>query len=271
MAKLYCNNISFIPFIFTSKIQKEAKPIRGLIENFTKYIISNKSFKFALSHDDLNRLTDMGSATPAQTPITKKSRMIMAGTFAVAFALASVLMFSNSASTTIAQVEEDATTTATTTNVTKPVDGYDAPEGYLTAVRHVFDDPSLRVHHYCKPNDPIMLVCQLYDGKTANSTLIGIEYIITQEQYDSLPDREKPNWHYHEEEFRPDRADAMMPELSPQQAAEVMEDLSTTWGKVIITWNPNDDMPSFPPQVQQVDHPFMVNATVEENTTDEEE
>jgi hypothetical protein len=34
-----------------------------------------------------------------------------------------------------------------------------------------------------------------------------------------------------------------------------------TWGKVIITWNPNDDMPSFPPQVQLVDLPFMVNAT----------
>jgi hypothetical protein len=57
--------------------------------------------------------------------------MIMAGTFAVAFALASVLMFSNSASTTIAQVEEDATTTTTTTNVTKPVDGYDSPEDIL--------------------------------------------------------------------------------------------------------------------------------------------
>lgn len=33
-------------------------------------------------------------------------------------------------------------------------------------------------------------------------------------------------------------------------------------GKVIITWQPNDDMPSFPPQVQLVDHPLMVNATV---------
>jgi len=37
-------------------------------------------------------------------------------------------------------------------------------------------------------------------------------------------------------------------------------------GKVIITWNPNDDMPSFPPQVQLVDHPFMVNATVATST-----
>jgi hypothetical protein len=38
-------------------------------------------------------------------------------------------------------------------------------------------------------------------------------------------------------------------------------------GKVIITWNPNDDMPSFPPQVQIVDHPFMLNATTVASST----
>jgi hypothetical protein len=36
-------------------------------------------------------------------------------------------------------------TTATAT-AAKPVDGYEKPEGHLTAIRHLFDDPSLRVH-----------------------------------------------------------------------------------------------------------------------------
>jgi hypothetical protein len=147
-------------------------------------------------------------------------------------------------------------------NATKPVDGYDAPQGHMNAVRHIFDDPSLRVDHYCKPNDKIAMVCQLYDGDSANATLIGVEYMVTQEQYDSLPDREKPYWHAHRVEFRPDRADPMMPELSAEEAKVEMARLAPTWGKVIITWNPADDMPSFPPQVQLVDHPFMVNATV---------
>ena len=40
-----------------------------------------------------------------------------------------------------------------------------------------------------------------------------------------------------------------------------------TYGKVIITWNPNDNLPTFPPQEQQVEHPFMVNATVKPETT----
>ena len=55
-------------------------------------------------------------------------------------------------------------TTITKSNTTKPVDGYNTPQGHLSAIRHVFDDPALRVQHYCKPNDKIILVCQLYDS-----------------------------------------------------------------------------------------------------------
>jgi protein tyrosine phosphatase (PTP) superfamily phosphohydrolase (DUF442 family) len=176
-----------------------------------------------------------------------------------------VLMLSISVPSTSAQ--QQAMTNATSTTAAKPVDGYNLPQGHLNAIRHVFDDPSLRVEHFCKPNDKIMMVCQLYDGDSANATLIGIEYIITQQQYDSLPDREKPYWHAHREEFRPDRADPMMPELSLEQAQAEMAKMLPTWGKVIITWNPNDDIPSFPPQVELVDHPFMVNATVAANST----
>jgi hypothetical protein len=193
---------------------------------------------------------------------TKKNKAILAGSFATAFALAAVLMLSISVSSTAAQ-QQAMTTTA---NATKPVDGYNLPQGHLNAVRHVFDDPSLRVEHFCKPNDKIMMVCQLYDSNSTNATLIGIEYVVTQQQYDSLPDREKPYWHAHRDEFRPDRADPMMPELSPEQAQPEMAKMLSTWGKVIITWIPNDDLPSFPPQVQLVDHPFMVNATVSNST-----
>jgi protein tyrosine phosphatase (PTP) superfamily phosphohydrolase (DUF442 family) len=191
---------------------------------------------------------------------TKKSKAILTvGAAAAAFVTAAVLMLSVSVSNSAAQQ-------ATMANATKPVDGYDTPQGHMNAVRHVFDDPSLRVDHYCKPNNKIMMMCQLYDSDSANATLMGIEYIIAQEQYDSLPDREKPYWHAHRVEFRPDRANPMMPELSVEEAKAEMAKLAPTWGKVIITWNPNDELPSFPPQVQLVDHPFMVNATVGNST-----
>ncbi|WP_458720427.1 DUF1264 domain-containing protein [Candidatus Nitrosocosmicus sp. R] len=156
---------------------------------------------------------------------------------------------------------------ATSANVTKPVDGYGgAPTGPLNAVRHVFDDPTLRVYHFCKPNDKIMMVCQLYDSSSPNATLIGVEYMIDSKTYQALPDREKPNWHYHKEEFSPDRANPKFPLLNDQQQKEWLVKLSESYGKVILNWNPMDILPAFPPQIQQVQHPFMLNQTVNNNT-----
>ena len=198
-----------------------------------------------------------------------RRKLILTSSFAATTAftiLAVTLMLSIPVSNTaIAQQQQQQQQGMTTTNTTaaaKPVDGYNLPQGHLNAVRHNFDDPSLRMEHFCKPHDRVMMVCQLYDSNSANATLIGIEYIITQEQYDSLPNREKPYWHAHREELSPQRADPRMPELSPEQAQAEMAKLHPTWGKVIITWIPSDDLPSFPPQVQLVDHPFMVNATI---------
>ncbi len=39
------------------------------------------------------------------------------------------------------------------------------------------------------------------------------------------------------------------------------------YGKGIITCNPNDNLPAFLPQIRQVEHPFMVNATVKPEIT----
>jgi Protein of unknown function (DUF1264) len=197
----------------------------------------------------------------------KKKEMLLRTTFVaiLPFVMFSVIL-AMATMTTVAPV----TTSAQQQNVTsggKPVDGYNLPQGHITAIRHVFDDPSLRVHHYCKMSDKIFLVCQLYDSESQNATLIGMEYIITHEQYNSLPDREKPNWHYHKIEFAPNRADPKFPELNAQQTQSEMMKAMDTYGKVIITWNPNDNLPAFPPQEQQVEHPFMVNATVKPETT----
>ena len=103
----------------------------------------------------------------------------------------------------------------------------------------------------------------IYHSK--NATLIGVEYIITADQYNSLPNREKPYWHYHKIEFASDRADPMFPELPAVQAKALMGKLSDTYGKILITWNPKDTLLTFPPQVEQVQHPFMINTTATPN------
>jgi len=35
--------------------------------------------------------------------------------------------------------------------------------------------------------------------------------------------------------------------------------VENSYGKVILTWNPNDELPAFPPQEIIVQHPDMVN------------
>jgi hypothetical protein len=105
-------------------------------------------------------------------------------------------------------------------------------------------------------------VCQLYGSLSSNATLIGVEYIITADQYKSILDRDKPNWHYHAIEFSTKRADPLFPELKPVQIKDVTCKLMDTYGKVILTWDPKDKLPVFPAQVEQVQHPFIVNQTI---------
>jgi hypothetical protein len=138
--------------------------------------------------------------------------------------------------------------------------------GPLTAVRHVFDDPTLRVFHYCTPHHKIMAVCSLYDTNQKNATLIGIEYMLTSEDYKKLPEREKPYWHYHVTEFAPNRADPHFPMLSAADEKKVLKLIENSYGKVILTWNPNDELPAFPPEVPIVQHPDMVNKSSTPNT-----
>jgi hypothetical protein len=52
--------------------------------------------------------------------------------------------------------------------------------------------------------------------------------------------RVKLNWHYHKEEFAPNRADPKLQMLNEQQQNATMKSLAESYGKVIITWNPND-------------------------------
>ena len=110
------------------------------------------------------------------------------------------------------------------------------------------------------------MVCQLYDSNSPNVTLIGVEYMITSNSYSALPAREKPSWHYHKEEFAPDRADPKLPNLSEQAQNTTLKKMEETYGKVILTWHPGDKEPIYPPQVIQVQHPFMVNTTVTHET-----
>lgn len=64
------------------------------------------------------------------------------------------------------------------------------------------------------------------------------------------------------DEFSADRANPKSPLLNDHQQKEWMAKLSESYGKVILNWNPMDNLPVYPSQLQQVQHPFMVNQNV---------
>lgn len=113
---------------------------------------------------------------------------------------------------------------------------------YLCAFHVAKENPSFQIeaHHYCAPVGDIHQ-CVIYDSRSGNQKLLGTEYIISDEQYRKLPDKEKRYWHPHAYEIlsgqliagdMPDQGDAMFPGLI------------TTWGKTWHTWpDPTTNVP----------------------------
>jgi hypothetical protein len=74
---------------------------------------------------------------------------------------------------------------------------------YLDGFHVMKDDPSLHMeaHHYCKGMNEEFTQCVIFDGNTQDSNIIGVEYIISEGLFESLPDAEKKDWHPHNYEI----------------------------------------------------------------------
>ncbi len=84
--------------------------------------------------------------------------------------------------------------------------------------------------------------CVLFDGTGQNARLIGVEYIITDEVYQSLPDKEKKYWHPHTYEVL--GGGLIAPGMEAAKEKEFMKFVLTTWGKAWHTWpNLKDSIP----------------------------
>jgi hypothetical protein len=148
--------------------------------------------------------------------------------------------------TNAALAQASNSTNSNTTGIS-PVDSFTDPAGYAIGKKHVYDAPSLDVHFYCSSESGrIMATCLLFDGNATDSSLIGIEYIISAEQYAALPERERPNWSPTSAE---EESEIRYPNLSPQQLKQVAEQFRGSYVKLILTWNPTDNLPQYPPQV----------------------
>lgn len=73
---------------------------------------------------------------------------------------------------------------------------------YLNGFHFYADDMGRQIeaHHFCHHVNEEFFQCVIYDGNKTDSRLIGIEYIVSERIFKTLPEDEKPLWHSHRHE-----------------------------------------------------------------------
>jgi hypothetical protein len=144
-----------------------------------------------------------------------------------------------------------------------PTQGFDI---HVSVNKHDSAHLNAQMNHWCKLDTRIVAVCLLYAGNDTNAKLSQIEYIISDQQYQSLPPREKQNWHNHAVELTPQRGEPKIISLpAGVNATQLLDTLKHTYGKVITLWDPSDELPYYEPYVHQVDSPYALGYDQDNN------
>jgi hypothetical protein len=130
----------------------------------------------------------------------------------------------------------------------KPIDAMCA---YLNGFHFYADDRGRQVeaHHFCTHLTEDFHQCVIYDSNESNAKLIGIEYIVSERVFRSLPDDEKKLWHSHNYEVK--SGELIAPRVPEVAEHALMKDLVTTYGKTWHTWQIDRDA-SFPLGIPQL-------------------
>lgn len=142
-----------------------------------------------------------------------------------------------------------------------PTLGYDI---HVTVNKHDSAHLDAQFDHFCKLDDRIVAVCQEYattnNVKGGGPQLSQVEFIITKDQYLTLPLRERASWHNHAVELTPERGMPTCEDPGPVgDCATLVSVLQGTYGKVITLWDPADGLPNYPPYVFNVESPFALS------------
>lgn len=122
---------------------------------------------------------------------------------------------------------------------------------YLNGFHFYADDMGRQIeaHHYCAHVNEEFFQCVIYDGNASDSRLIGIEYIVSERIFKSLPDDEKPLWHSHRHETT--SGELVMPGIPETVEHTAIASLVSTYGKTWHTWqiDRNSSLPLGIPQL----------------------
>lgn len=117
---------------------------------------------------------------------------------------------------------------------TAPLRGFDV---YVVGFHCARDDPDMQMeaHHYCRVVNDDLLQCVLFDGNTRQANLIGVEYMVSERLFGTLPEAERELWHPHNFEILSGQLAA--PGLPVAVETAFLALLMNSYGKTWHTWH----------------------------------
>ena len=108
---------------------------------------------------------------------------------------------------------------------------------YLNGFHPMKDHPEQQVeaHHFCKQVNEDLAQCVLFDGNTKTANLNGIEYIISERLFATLPEDERRFWHPHNGEIL--SGQLVAPGIPDAAEHELMKKKMNSYGKTWHVWN----------------------------------
>ncbi|OIS98289.1 PREDICTED: oil body-associated protein 2A-like [Nicotiana attenuata] len=105
----------------------------------------------------------------------------------------------------------------------------------------------IETHHYVTRLNQDFLQCAVYDSDEPTGRLIGVEYIISDRIFETLPQEEQKLWHSHAHEIKSGLW--ITPRVPEMVVRPELENLTKTYGKFWCTWQTDrgDKLPIGPP------------------------
>jgi hypothetical protein len=117
---------------------------------------------------------------------------------------------------------------------TTPLKDFDIYVVGLHCAKHE-PDMQMEAHHFCRQVNQDLLQCTIFDGNTKDANLIGIEYIISERLFATLPVQEREFWHPHNYEILSGQLTA--PGLPEAAERAFLKELMNSYGKTWHTWH----------------------------------
>lgn len=115
-----------------------------------------------------------------------------------------------------------------------PLEPFDV---HLVGFHPLKDNPGIQMeaHHYCHQVNEDFAQCVLFDGDTRSAHLTGVEYIISEKLFATLPSDEQKYWHPHNAEIL--SGQLIAPGIPALAEKSLMSSKMNSYGKTWHLWN----------------------------------